>query len=80
MIIEAFEKDYHRIISSSSFRRLQDKAQVFPPEKYDFVRTRLTHSMEVASVARSLGNGLIPFIGGKDDCNNISYPIALENK
>jgi deoxyguanosinetriphosphate triphosphohydrolase, putative len=74
-----FEKDYHRIISSSSFRRLQDKAQVFPLEKYDFVRTRLTHSMEVASVARSLGNGLIPFIGGKDDCDNVKYiPIILE--
>jgi dGTPase len=74
-----FEKDYHRIISSSSFRRLQDKAQVFPLEKYDFVRTRLTHSMEVASVAKSLGNGLTTFIQSKDDCVNIRYiPTILE--
>lgn len=74
-----FDKDYHRIISSSSFRRLQDKAQVFPLEKYDFVRTRLTHSMEVASVARSLGNGLISFIYEREECQNIKYiPIILE--
>ena len=39
-----FEKDYKRIISSASFRRLQDKTQVFPLDKSDFVRTRLTHS------------------------------------
>lgn len=50
-----FEKDYHRIISSASFRRLQDKTQVFPLDKSDFVRTRLTHSLEVSSFARSLG-------------------------
>lgn len=41
-----FEKDYHRIIGSASFRRLQDKTQVFPLDKSDFVRTRLTHSLE----------------------------------
>lgn len=40
---------------SAPFRRLQDKAQVFPLEPNDFVRTRLTHSLEVSSVARSLG-------------------------
>lgn len=74
-----FEKDYHRIISSASFRRLQDKAQVFPLEKYDFVRTRLTHSIEVASVARSLGSGLVSYITSKDDCSNVKYiPIILE--
>ncbi|MDO4619166.1 MAG: deoxyguanosinetriphosphate triphosphohydrolase [Lachnospiraceae bacterium] len=50
-----FEKDYHRIIVSASFRRLQDKTQVFPLDKSDFIRTRLTHSLEVSSVARSLG-------------------------
>ena len=38
-----FEKDYHRIIGSASFRRLQDKTQVFPLDKSDFIRTRLTH-------------------------------------
>ena len=51
----AFEKDYHRIVGSASFRRLQDKTQVFPLDKSDFVRTRLTHSLEVSSFAKSLG-------------------------
>ncbi len=50
-----FEKDYQRIISSAAFRRLQDKTQVFPLDKSDFIRTRLTHSLEVANFARSLG-------------------------
>ena len=50
-----FEKDYQRIISSASFRRLQDKTQVFPLDKSDFIRTRLTHSLEVANFARSVG-------------------------
>ncbi len=53
-----FEKDYHRIIGSASFRRLQDKTQVFPLDQSDFVRTRLTHSLEVSSFARSLGNSI----------------------
>lgn len=53
-----FERDYHRIISSSSFRRLQDKTQVFPLELNDFIRTRLTHSLEVASFARSIGQNI----------------------
>jgi len=53
-----FERDYHRIISSSSFRRLQDKTQVFPLERNDFIRTRLTHSLEVASFARSIGQNI----------------------
>ena len=50
-----FDSDYARISMSAPFRRLQDKAQVFPLEPNDFVRTRLTHSLEVSSVARSLG-------------------------
>ena len=50
-----FQKDYHRIIGSASFRRLQDKTQVFPLDKSDFVRTRLTHSLEASSFAKSLG-------------------------
>lgn len=49
-----FDKDYQRIIYSSSLRRLQDKAQVFPLQNNDFTRTRLTHSLEVASLGRSL--------------------------
>jgi len=50
-----FEQDYDRIIFSYPFRMLQDKTQVFPLPKQDFVHTRLTHSLEVASVGRSLG-------------------------
>ena len=53
-----FDKDYHRIISSPSFRRLQDKTQAFPLEENDFVRTRLTHSLEVSSFGKSLGQYL----------------------
>ena len=53
-----FEKDYHRIIVSASFRRLQDKTQVFPLDKSDFIRTRLTHSLEVSSIAKSLGQNI----------------------
>ena len=51
-----FAKDYHRIISSASFRRLQDKTQVFPLDRGDFVRTRLTHSLEVSSFAGSIAD------------------------
>ncbi|HCA4054136.1 TPA: dNTP triphosphohydrolase, partial [Listeria monocytogenes] len=51
----AFENDYQRIILSASFRRLQDKTQVFPLEKNDFIRTRLTHSLEVSTIAKSMG-------------------------
>ena len=50
-----FQRDYHRIIGSASFRRLQDKTQVFPLDRGDFVRTRLTHSLEVSSFGKSLG-------------------------
>ena len=46
-----FELDYWRIVNSAPFRRLQDKTQVFPLDKSDFVRTRLTHSMETSALA-----------------------------
>jgi dGTPase len=51
----AFEQDFDRIIFSHPFRRLQDKTQVHPLPEHDFVHTRLTHSLEVSSVGRSLG-------------------------
>ncbi len=51
----AFEQDYDRIIFSHPFRKLQDKTQVHPLPELDFVHTRLTHSLEVSSVGRSLG-------------------------
>lgn len=53
-----FENDYDRVIFSSSFRRLKNKAQVFSLDGHDFVRTRLTHSIEVSTIGRSLGEGV----------------------
>lgn len=50
-----FQRDFDRIIFCSAFRRLQDKTQVFPLSKMDYVRTRLTHSLEASSIGRSLG-------------------------
>lgn len=50
-----FEVDYDRVIFSLAFRSLQDKTQVIPLSKTDFVHTRLTHSLEVSVVGRSLG-------------------------
>ena len=51
-----FQRDFDRLIFSSPFRRLQNKTQVFPLPGSVFVHNRLTHSLEVASVGRSLGN------------------------
>lgn len=51
-----FQRDYDRIIFSSPFRRMQNKTQVFPLPEHIFVHNRLTHSLEVASVGRSLGS------------------------
>jgi dGTPase len=51
-----FQRDYDRLIFSSPFRRLQNKTQVFPLPGSVFVHNRLTHSLEVASVSRSMGN------------------------
>ena len=51
-----FQRDFDRIIFSSAFRRLQNKTQVFPLPGSVFVHNRLTHSLEVSSVGRSLGS------------------------
>ncbi|MEJ6547112.1 MAG: dNTP triphosphohydrolase [Flavobacteriaceae bacterium] len=56
-----FEVDYDRILFSSAFRSLQDKTQVIPLSNTDFVHTRLTHSLEVSVVGRSLGR----MVGGQ---------------
>lgn len=63
-----FEVDYDRIVFSSAFRSLQDKTQVIPLSKTGFVHTRLTHSMEVAVVGRSLGRTI-----GKHILQKYSY-------
>ena len=51
-----FQRDYDRLIFCSPFRRMQNKTQVFPLPGSVFVHNRLTHSLEVASIGRSLGN------------------------
>lgn len=69
-IRNSFLRDYDRIIFSSAFRRLQNKTQVFPLPGAVFVHNRLTHSLEVASVGRSLGKAVGDAIvkkHGKDD-------------
>lgn len=58
----AYQRDFDRIIFSSGFRRLQNKTQVFPLPGSVFVHNRLTHSLEVASVGRSLGSLVGEFI------------------
>lgn len=50
-----FERDYDRILFATPTRRLADKTQVFPMEENDSIRTRLTHSLEVSNLARSIG-------------------------
>ncbi|MGZ5905642.1 MAG: dGTP triphosphohydrolase, partial [Reyranella sp.] len=51
-----FERDFDRILFSTPVRRLSDKTQVFPLDRNDGVRTRLTHSHEVSNLARSIGS------------------------
>ena len=63
-----FQRDFDRIIFFAAFRRLQSKTQVFPFPETDVIHTRLTHSLESASVGRSLGT----IIGKKIDDENIS--------
>ena len=66
-----FDVDYDRIVFSSFFRSLQDKTQVVPFSKTSFVHTRLTHSLEVSVVGRSLGRVVGKFILDK-------YPYLKE--
>lgn len=69
-----FQRDYDRLIFSSPFRRLQDKTQVFPLPGSVFVHNRLTHSLEVASVGRSLGN----IVSSNIQKKGIEHPLLSE--
>lgn len=62
-----FENDYGRLISSAPIRRLQDKTQVFPLEESDFIRTRLTHSLEVSYIGSSIGQSIEKMLISKKD-------------
>ncbi len=70
-----FQRDYDRLIFSSPFRRMQDKTQVFPLPGSVFVHNRLTHSLEVASVGRSLGHNVAEFLM---DEKKIDNPLVHE--
>ena len=76
-----FQRDYDRIIFSSSFRRLQNKTQVFPLPGSVFVHNRLTHSLEVSSVGRSLGSLTGEFIveNYKKELSETSQDFYLNN-
>lgn len=67
-----FQKDYDRLVFSAAFRRLQDKTQVFPLAQTDYIRTRLTHSLEVSSVCRSLGTMLGEYLVDRYDIPGIT--------
>ena len=68
-----YQHDFDRIVFSSSFRRLQNKTQVFPLPGSTFVHNRLTHSLEVASVGRSLGSMVGDKLSDEMDHSSKSY-------
>lgn len=70
-----FQRDFDRIIFSSAFRRLQNKTQVFPLPGSVFVHNRLTHSLEVSSVGRSLGS-----LAGEFIVQNFENELAEDSK
>ena len=73
-----FQRDYDRLIFSSPFRRLQNKTQVFPLPGAVFVHNRLTHSLEVASVGRSLGRLFYNLMKKQNPNLDAEYPFLQE--
>lgn len=74
-----FQRDYDRIIFSSAFRRLQNKTQVFPLPGSVFVHNRLTHSLEVSSVGRSMGHLIGKHIAENYNLTDHSYEFYRES-
>ena len=73
-----FQQDYDRLLFSTPVRRLADKTQVWPMDENDGVRTRLTHSHEVANLARSIGTWVVKISGealGAADLHDVIQPI-----
>lgn len=68
-----FQRDYDRLVFSSPFRRLQNKTQVFPLPGHIFVHNRLTHSLEVSCVGRSLGNNVARALQKKYSDENTNF-------
>lgn len=83
LTLDSFSFDFGRIVQSASFRRLQDKTQVYPLEKIDFVRTRLTHSIEVSSIAEEIGQLVIHNLKQhrlrEKDINLSAIPVILKS-
>lgn len=73
-----FQRDYDRLIFSSPFRRLQNKTQVFPLPGVVFVHNRLTHSLEVASVGRSLGRLFYNLMRERNPNIDAEFPYLQE--
>ena len=69
-----FQRDYDRLIFSAPFRRLQNKTQVFPLPGSIFVHNRLTHSLEVSCVGRSLGNNVAKVLMQKYPEGSVNFP------
>jgi dGTPase len=72
-----FQRDYDRIIFSAAFRRMQNKTQVFPLPGRIFVHNRLTHTLEVASVGRSLGNRLAEMLFSRQELTDPAMLNAI---
>lgn len=69
-----FQRDYDRLIFSAPFRRLQNKTQVFPLPGSIFVHNRLTHSLEVSCVGRSLGNNVAKALMQRYPDGSVNFP------
>ena len=69
------ERDFDRVVFCAPVRRLKDKTQVFPLDMHDGVRTRLTHSMEVSNLARSMGVAVAAKLDGLKDVRDAARNV-----
>lgn len=71
-----FRRDYARLIHSPAFRRLQGKTQLYPGTESDFFRNRLTHSLEVAQISKTIGHYINSIFLANDSKNTINLDIC----